>query len=204
MNFTETPLGGAFVIDITRADDERGFFARAWCEREFMAHGLNTRLAQVNLSHSRTRGTMRGLHYQVAPHREAKLVRCTRGAFFDAIVDLRPESPTFLKWFGVELTADNRRMLYVPEGFVHGFQTLTDDTEALYQVSEFYAPHSERGIRWNDKTIGIEWPPLDGGARVISAKDQNWPTVLGLRIAGDPVMRQSPRALAAVETQARS
>ncbi len=173
MNFHETKLKGAFVIELERKEDERGFFARAWCQKEFEAHGLNRNLVQANVSYNRKRGTLRGLHYQVAPHEEAKLVRCFRGAIYDVIVDLRPDSPTYLRWIGVELTAENRCMLYVPEGFAHGFQTLEDDTEVFYQVSQFYTPGAERGVRWDDPTFAIEWPAAK--RRVISVKDQNWP-----------------------------
>jgi dTDP-4-dehydrorhamnose 3,5-epimerase len=188
MNFIPTPLGGATVIELAPQQDERGFFARAWCAREFAAHGLNANLAQANLSNNRRAGTLRGLHYQIAPYEEAKLVRCTRGAFYDVIVDVRPSSPTFLEWFGIELTAANRKMLYVPEGFAHGLQTLEDDTDTFYQVSQFYTPHSERGIRWGDPALGIEWPRAE--RRLISAKDASWPTVAELQIHRDPVMPQ--------------
>jgi dTDP-4-dehydrorhamnose 3,5-epimerase len=176
MIFTETKLRGAFVIDIERRDDERGFFARAWCQEEFAARGLSTHLVQANISFSQRAGTLRGLHYQVKPHEEVKLVRCTRGAVYDVIVDLRPESSTYLQWVSVELTADNRTMLYVPEGLVHGYQTLTDKAEVLYQVSQVYSPESERGVRWDDPAVGIEWPRID--PRIISAKDKSWPNYL--------------------------
>ena len=173
MIFHETKLKGAFVIELDRQEDERGFFARAWCRKEFEAHDLNRNLVQANVSYNHKRGTLRGMHYQVAPYEETKLVRCFRGAIYDVIVDLRPDSPTYLQWFGVELTAENRRMLYVPEGFAHGFQTLEDDTEVFYQVSQFYTPAAERGARWDDPTFAIEWPAAK--RRVISVKDQNWP-----------------------------
>lgn len=162
MRFAEARLAGALVIDIEPREDERGFFARSWCEEEFRAQGLNPRLVQCNISHNKKRGTVRGMHYQVKPYEEAKLVRCTRGAIFDVIVDLRPTSPTFREWIGVELTADNHRMLYVPEGSAHGFQTLVDSTEVLYQMSEFYHPECARGVLWNDPVFGIEWPIRDG------------------------------------------
>jgi dTDP-4-dehydrorhamnose 3,5-epimerase len=172
MRFTETPLSGAYVIDLETIEDDRGFFARAWCQREFEAQGLNARLVQCNLSFNRARGTLRGLHYQVEPHREVKLVRCIRGAIFDAIVDLRPGSPTYRRWFGVELTAENHQMLYVPEGFAHGYLTLSDTSEIFYQVSEFYASGSERGLRWDDPAFAIEWPiPI----AVVSPRDQQHP-----------------------------
>jgi dTDP-4-dehydrorhamnose 3,5-epimerase len=158
MKFARTQLEGALVIDIERLEDERGFFARSWCEREFREHGLNPRLAQCSISFNRQRGTLRGMHFQAAPHEEAKIVRCTGGAIYDVIIDLRPGSPTFTRWIGVELSAENRRMLYVPEGCAHGFQTLIDDSEVFYQISEFYAPESARGVRWNDPRFGITWP----------------------------------------------
>lgn len=173
MIFVETKLKGAFVIDIERREDERGFFARAWCQEEFEARGLKVSLVQANIAFSRKAGTLRGLHYQAKPHEEVKLVRCTRGAVYDVIVDLQPTSSTYLQWVGVELTADNRTMLYVPKGFAHGYQTLADNTEVLYQVSHVYSPESERGIRWDDPAIGIEWPQVD--TRIISEKDKCWP-----------------------------
>jgi dTDP-4-dehydrorhamnose 3,5-epimerase len=169
--FTETELSGAFIIDVERLEDERGFFARTWCEREFEARGINARLAQCNVSFNKKKGTLRGMHYQVAPHEEAKLVRCTMGAIFDVIVDLRRESPTFKKWVAVELNERNRRMLYVPEGFAQGFQTLEDDTEVFYQMSEFYAPEHARGLRWNDPAFQIRWPEAE---TVISPRDQQY------------------------------
>ncbi len=176
MIFKETKLSRAYIIEIERLEDSRGFFARAWCEKEFEAHGLNSRLVQANVSYNKRKGTLRGMHYQVEPDEEAKLVRCTRGAIYDAIIDLRRESPTHRQWIGVELTGENHKMLYVPEGFAHGFTTLRDDTEATYQVSQFYAPGSERGVRFNDPAFGIEWP-LD--VQVISDKDANWPDYEG-------------------------
>jgi len=170
--FIETKLKGAFIIEPERLEDERGFFARTWCQREFAAHGLNPRLVQCNISFNKKKGTLRGMHYQVAPYEEAKLVRCTMGAIYDVIIDLRPDSPTFRQWITVELTAKNRRMLYIPEGFAHGFQTLVDSTEVFYQMSEFYHPECARGIRWDDPVFGIEWPPER--ERLISLKDQNY------------------------------
>jgi dTDP-4-dehydrorhamnose 3,5-epimerase len=158
MIFTETPIGGAFLIDLEPRGDERGFFARFFCEREFGAHGLSTHFVQANNSLSARRGTLRGMHYQLAPKAETKVVRCLRGALFDIVLDLRKGSPTFGKSFGAELSADNRRMMYVPKGFGHGFVTLTDDTEALYLVDEFYSPEHERGVRWDDPRFGIQWP----------------------------------------------
>lgn len=176
MIFKETSLKGAFIIEPERIRDHRGFFARAWCKKEFEAHGLNPRLVQINLSFNKNRGTLRGMHYQTAPHEEAKLFRCTRGAIYDVIIDLQPESPTYLEWLGVELTADNRKMLYVPENFAQGYQTLTDNTEVFYQVSQFYSPESERGVRWDDPAFGIKWPETDN--LMISEKDKNWPDYL--------------------------
>jgi dTDP-4-dehydrorhamnose 3,5-epimerase len=157
MIFTETDIPGAFLIELERHGDDRGFFARAWCAHEFEAHGLNPRLVQVNLSFNERAGTLRGMHYQRAPHEEAKYVRCTRGAIYDVVLDLRPESPTYTRWAAVELSAQNGLSLYVPEGCAHGFQTLVDDTDVLYLVSEFYAPGSEGGVRWDDPAFGIEW-----------------------------------------------
>ena len=172
MKFTGTPLKGACVIELEKRGDERGFFARFFCEREYQQHGLNHKIVQINNSFSKHRGTLRGMHYQLPPRAEDKIFRCLRGAIFDAIIDLRPDSPTFLKHFTVELTAENRAMLYIPKGFAHGFMTLTDDTETLYLVTEFYSPECERGIRYNDPMFGICWPlePV-----VISDKDRNLP-----------------------------
>jgi dTDP-4-dehydrorhamnose 3,5-epimerase len=171
--FSETDLPGVYVVDLERREDERGFFARAWCAREFGEHGLSTDLVQCNLSFNHRRGTLRGMHFQEAPHAEAKLVRCTRGAIFDVALDLRPESPNHGRWVGVELSADNRRALYVPEGFAHGYQTLEDGTETFYQVSEWYTPGSERGVRWNDPAFEIDWPLAD--EPLLSPKDAAWP-----------------------------
>lgn len=170
MIFTETPLRGAYLIDLEKRGDDRGFFARAFCEQEFGAHELATRFVQVNNSLSAQKGTLRGMHYQLVPKAETKLVRSIRGALYDVILDLRDGSPTFGKSFGAELTAENRRMMYVPKGFAHGFITLADDSEALYFVDEFYAPGQERGIRWNDPRFAIQWPiaPV-----VISDKDRS-------------------------------
>lgn len=174
MKFLETKLKGAFVITPEYITDERGFFARNFCRREFDEHGLNSNLVQCNISFNNLKGTLRGMHYQIAPHEEVKLVRCTAGAICDVIIDLRSESPTFKQWIAVELRAENHLQLYVPEGFAHGYQTLTDYTETAYQVSEFYSSGSERGIRWNDPAFGIIWPlPV----AAISAKDeahQDW------------------------------
>lgn len=173
MKFTETELPGAWIIDLERHEDERGFFARAWDEQELAARGLSSRVVQCNISWNEKAGTTRGMHFQRPPHAEVKLIRCTRGAIWDVIADIRPESPAYGRWVGVELTAENRRTLYVPEGFAHGYQTLEDDTETFYQVSAFYAPGAEGGIRWDDPALGIEWPDAD--ERVISAKDRAWP-----------------------------
>ena len=175
MIFKETKLKSAYVIDIEKKIDERGFFARAWCQKEFIDNGLESNLAQVNVSYNKVKGTLRGMHYQIAPYQEVKIVRCTKGAIYDVIIDLRAESPTFKKWIGVELTSDNYRLLYVPEDFGHGFQTLVDNTEITYQVSQFYSPGAERGIRWNDPVLEIDWP-LEPSA--ISDKDKNWPDYL--------------------------
>jgi dTDP-4-dehydrorhamnose 3,5-epimerase len=172
MRFVETRLKGAYLIEPEIRADERGFFARAFCRREFEAHGLNPDLVQCNLSYNNTVGTVRGMHYQRAPHAEAKLVRCTAGAICDVILDLRPDSPTFAQWAAVELSAGNRRLLYVPEGFAHGYQTLLEGAEVFYQVSAFYHPQSEGGARWDDPTFKIEWPlPVNS----ISAKDASYP-----------------------------
>jgi dTDP-4-dehydrorhamnose 3,5-epimerase len=172
MNFTETKLKGAFIVDPERFEDERGFFARTWSQREFAEHGLDARLAECNVSFNRKRGTLRGMHYQIAPHGQAKLVRCTRGAIYDVIVDLRPRSETFRQWVGVELTADNGRMLYVPEEFAHGFQTLEDSSEVFYQMSAPYAPESARGVRFDDPAFGIQWPEV--AERIIIERDRSY------------------------------
>jgi len=176
MIFKEARLKGAFVIEPERIEDYRGFFARAWCKKEFETHGLNPRLVQCNLSFNKNPSTLRGMHYQTAPHEEAKLVRCTKGAVYDVIIDLRSKSPTYLQWIGVELTADNHKMLFVPENFAHGYQTLMDATEVFYQVSEFYSPGSERGVRCDDPVFSIKWP--EANHRIISDKDKNWPDYL--------------------------
>jgi len=172
MKFNETELKGGYIIDIQKIEDDRGFFARGWCKNEFEEHGISSNLAQANISYNKFKGTLRGLHYQASPYEEAKLVRCTKGGIFDVMVDLREGSPTHGKWMGAELTADNHRMLLVPEGFAHGFQTLQDDTEVFYQVSEFYTPNAEKGARYDDPAFGITWP-LE--VSVISDKDANWP-----------------------------
>lgn len=176
MIFQETELKGAYIVDIERREDDRGFFARSWCRREFEAHGLNPHIAQCSVSFNVMKGTLRGMHFQVKPFEEAKLVRCTRGSLCDVIVDLRPDSPTFKRHRSVVLTADNRTMLYVPEGFAHGFLTLEDKTEVHYQISEFHAPDHARGFRWNDPAFGIAWP---ADAQVISDRDRNYPDFSG-------------------------
>lgn len=158
MIFQETPLRGAYLIEPERIGDERGFFARSWCRDEFEAQGLNSQLLQCNLSFNHRQATLRGMHFQAAPHPETKLVRCTMGAIYDVIVDVRPDSPTFKSWFGIELSALNRQMLYIPGGLAHGFITLQDASEVFYQMSEFFHPECARGVRWNDAAFGIEWP----------------------------------------------
>ena len=172
MIFSPAPLNGAFVIEIEKYADERGYFGRSWCTREFADHGLDAHLVQCNVSFNHEKGTLRGMHFQAPPHWETKLVRCTRGAMFDVVVDLRPTSSSFLQWLGVELTEDNGKTLYVPKGFAHGFQTLEDNTEVFYQMSDFYVPEGARGVRWNDPLFGIKWPiPV----RKISKRDQEFP-----------------------------
>jgi len=161
MLFIETPLSGAYVIDLELLEDDRGFFARVFCQREFEARGLETKVAQCSTSFNSLRGTLRGLHYQTPPAEEVKLVRCTMGSIHDVIVDLRPSSPTFQKHFAIHLSAANRRIVYIPKGFAHGFQTLEDNTEVFYQISEFYMPAFARGVRWNDPAFGIDWPVKD-------------------------------------------
>jgi dTDP-4-dehydrorhamnose 3,5-epimerase len=172
MKFIETPLKGVFVIELEKRGDERGFFARLFCENEFRQHGLNPRIVQMNGSLSGQRGTLRGIHYQVAPKAEDKTFRCIRGALFDVVIDLRPQSPTFLKHITVELTAENRKMVHVPQGCANSYLTLEDDTEMYYLTSEFYSPENERGIRYNDPALGIAWPMAPA---VISDKDKNHP-----------------------------
>jgi dTDP-4-dehydrorhamnose 3,5-epimerase len=169
--FTETKLKDSYILEIKKMEDARGFFGRSWCQKEFEEHGLVPCVVQANVSYNKKKGTLRGMHYQIAPYEETKLVRCTRGALYDVIIDLRPDSPTYKQWLGVELTADNYKMLYVPKGFAHGFITLEDNTEATYQVSQFYTPGAEGGIRYNDPLFGIEWPVE---VTVISDKDKSW------------------------------
>ncbi len=172
MKFVETPLAGAYVVEVERRGDDRGYFARAWCETEFAELGLANRFVQVNMSGSVEAGTLRGFHYQVTPHSEDKFVRCIAGSVFDVAIDMRPESDTYKQWFGVELTADNKKAFFVPAGFAHGYQTLEPDTELMYQVSAFYAPDAERGLRWDDPTFDVEWP-ID--EPILSDKDKVWP-----------------------------
>ncbi|HEB87794.1 MAG TPA: dTDP-4-dehydrorhamnose 3,5-epimerase [Gammaproteobacteria bacterium] len=172
MKFSKTKLDGAYVIELEKLEDNRGFFARTWCQKELEANNLAAQVAQANVSYNAKAGTLRGMHYQVSPYEETKLIRCTRGALYDVIVDLRPDSPTYKQWIGIELTADNYKMLYVPANFAHGFITLEDSTEATYFVSEFYTPGAEQGLRWNDTEFGIDWPRP---AEIISDKDADWP-----------------------------
>lgn len=178
MIFRETTLPGAFVIEPERIGDHRGFFGRIWCKNEFGQRGLRTEMAQANVGFSFRQGTLRGLHFQKAPHAEVKIVRCTRGAIFDVIVDLRPGSPSFTRWFGVQLDEENRRMIYVPEGFAQGYITLAENTEIYYHTSEFYDPSLASGIRYDDPAFGIVWPTE---VTVISEQDRRWPDFSGRR-----------------------
>jgi dTDP-4-dehydrorhamnose 3,5-epimerase len=171
VHFRETKLAGAFIVELEKHEDERGFFARSWCQQEFELHRLNPRTVQCNVSFNKLKGTLRGMHYQVAPCAEAKLVRCTRGSIYDVIIDLRPDSPTYKQHIGEVLNADNYKALYVPEGFAHGFQTLEDDSEVFYQMSEFYSLQHQRGLRYNDLAFGITWPI---SATVMSDRDRNY------------------------------
>ena len=177
MNIIESPIPGVFRIEPRILRDERGFFARDYCEQEYAKHGLETGFAQCNMSYNKQRGIIRGMHFQTEPHQEIRLVRCTRGAIFDVVVDNRPDSPTYLQWFGAELSEENRHVLYVPRGFAHGYQTLTEDAGVYYQVSTPYAPDFEGGLRWNDPAIGIEWPTTDTDVISVSAKDAAWPLI---------------------------
>jgi dTDP-4-dehydrorhamnose 3,5-epimerase len=170
--FQETKLSGVFEIQIERLRDERGFFARTWCQKEFAERGLNPRLVQCSISFNTRRGTLRGIHFQVAPHAEVKLVRCTRGAIYDVVVDLRRSSPTFKDWIGLTLTSQKGNMLYIPEGCGHGFLTLENESEVFYQMSEFYDAELARGVRWDDPAFGIAWP---GAVEVISQRDRTYP-----------------------------
>ncbi|ADI64866.1 dTDP-4-dehydrorhamnose 3,5-epimerase [Trichormus azollae] len=179
MIFTKTELPGAFIIDLEEKPDQRGFFARTFCAQEFANHGLKPTVAQCNLSFNHIKGTLRGMHYQLLPAAETKLVRCTQGAIYDVIVDMRPEFPTYLSHIGLELSAENRRALYVPEMFAHGYQALTDGAEVVYQVGEFYTPGYERGLRYDDPLLEISWPLA---ATEMSDKDRNWPLLESILI----------------------
>jgi dTDP-4-dehydrorhamnose 3,5-epimerase len=191
MIFTRTKLPDAAIIDVERRGDERGYLARVFCEREFEEHGLAVRFVQGSTIFSPQRHTLRGLHFQEAPHAENKLVRCTRGAVFVVMVDLRPDSPTHLEWLGVELSPDNGRLLYVPEGFAQGYQTLVDDCEVVYQMTHEYVPEAARGVRWDDPAFGIVWPPAE--RRIISERDLAWPDHATAR-AGRPARAAQLRA----------
>ncbi len=172
MNFIETSLKGAFLIDPEKIEDSRGFFARTWCQRDFERHGISFQPVQCNMSHNKYKGILRGMHYQSAPHQEAKLVWCIKGAIHDVIIDLRPLSPTFMQYLSVVLSEENRRILFIPEGFANGFQTLQDESDVFYQMSEFYTPEFAKGVRWNDPAFGIQWPTDE---RLISDRDQGFP-----------------------------
>jgi dTDP-4-dehydrorhamnose 3,5-epimerase len=172
LNFIETPLADLYVVEIEPRNDDRGFFARSFCVEEFHAHGLERKVAQCNISFNEKAGTLRGLHFQAEPYGEAKLVRCTSGAIFDVAVDIRPDSKTYLKWYAAELTSGNRRMMFIPQGFAHGFQTLTDESEVFYLMFEMYHPESARGLRWDDPKFGIAWPMA---TKIISDRDRNYP-----------------------------
>jgi dTDP-4-dehydrorhamnose 3,5-epimerase len=173
MKFYETKLNGAFIIELEKNEDERGFFARTWDKKEMQEFGFNTNLVQCNVSFNKIKGTLRGMHYQIAPYQEAKFVRCTRGKIFDVIIDLRPNSQTFKQWFSTEIDEKNHKMIYVPECFAHGFQTLEDNTEIFYQMSEYYMPEYAKGIRWDEKTFDIKWPI---NPKIISEKDLTYPS----------------------------
>lgn len=175
MLFTETRLKGAYTIDIEPHEDTRGFFARVWCKNEFAEQGLVSDLAQCSVAYNRRKGTLRGMHYLQAPHAEVKLIRCTKGAVYDVIIDLRPDSDTCRQWLGLELTEENHRTIYIPEGFAHGYMTLRDDTELFYQMSQIYVPEADTGVRWNDPAFGIEWPHV--ADMIIAERDQTWPLV---------------------------
>ena len=172
MNFKETELKGAYIIELERLEDERGYFARNYCKKEFKQNGLELTVVQCDVSYNIKKGTLRGMHFQSAPHQEAKLVSCTRGAMYDVIVDLREQSPTYCRWIAVELTEQNCRMFYIPYGFAHGFQTLVDDTVVYYQMSEYYHPGLARGVRWDDPAFGIKWPV---GISIMASKDRQFP-----------------------------
>ena len=176
MIFTETALKGAIIIDPEIIEDERGFFARIWSAEEFAGFGMKTSLVQTNLSFNKKRGTLRGMHFQIAPFAQAKLVQCIAGSIYDVVIDLRRDSPTFKQWTAVELSAANHRMLYVPEYFAHGFQTLEDNSEVFYHMSEAYAPEGARGVRWDDPAFAVDWPVAD---RIIIARDRDYPDFVG-------------------------
>ncbi len=182
MIFQETPIPGAFIVDLEKHEDERGYFGRVWCSREFKGHDLNPNLAQANVSFNRKRGTMRGLHHQLPPHAETKLFKCTGGSIYDVIVDLREDSPKYCTWYGVELSAEKERCLYVPEGCAHGYLALTDGTKILYYTSEDYSPELERGIRYDDPLFDIKWPVR---ISVVSEKDRSWPDYVPKEHLGD-------------------
>ena len=172
MIFTEIEPKGVYIIKSERLVDERGFFARTWCQKELAAHGLESRLVQCSISYNPKKGTLRGMHFQTAPWEEVKIVRCTSGEIYDVVVDLRPDSTTFKKWFGVTLSQEERNMIYIPKGFAHGFMTLSDQVEVFYQMSEFYSPDHTGGVRWNDPAFGIRWPMA---VQLISERDNNYP-----------------------------
>lgn len=178
MIFKETPLKGAFIIELERIEDARGFFARSWCVQEFEKQGIHKEIVQCNISYNAVKGTLRGMHYQKKPHQESKLVRCTAGAIFDVIIDLRDDSPTFMKWISVELNAENRKMIYIPDGFAHGFITLMDHTEIFYQMTAYYTPAAARGIRFDDPAFNIQWP---AAVNIISEQDKNYPDFTGVQ-----------------------
>lgn len=172
MIFTETQLKGLYIIEPERLADERGFFARTWCQKELASHGLENRLVQCSISYNPKKGTLRGMHFQTSPWEEVKIVRCTSGEIYDVVIDLRPDSPTFKKWFGLNLSQEERNMLYIPKGFAHGFMTLSDEVEVFYQMSEFYSPDHSGGLRWNDPAFGIRWPMA---VHLISERDNTYP-----------------------------
>jgi len=172
MIFKETKLKGAYIVELEPTKDKRGFFARSFCQKEFQKYGINFNIVQCNISFNKKKGTLRGMHYQIAPYQETKLVSCIRGKIYDVIIDLRSNSPTYCHWFALELSAENYKMLYVPKGFAHGFQALEDNTAVLYQMSEFHHPECARGIRWNDSLFSIGWPFNN---QIISIKDKTYP-----------------------------
>lgn len=173
MKFIKTKLDGAFIVEPELAKDERGLFARLWCQKEFSNNGLNPNLAQISIAFNHKKGTIRGMHFQVSPNEEAKLVRCTSGAIYDVIIDLRPASKTYKQWFSTEIVAESYKMIYVPEGFAHGYQTLEDNTEVVYHMSQFFSPEHYSGVRWNDPVFKIKWPSPENV--IISDKDKNHP-----------------------------